>query len=61
MLSEPEAIREKLERRLDLVIDAGPCAEEPTTVVDLAVDPPVIVRLGAGNPARLGLAMAEPG
>jgi tRNA threonylcarbamoyl adenosine modification protein (Sua5/YciO/YrdC/YwlC family) len=61
MLSEPEAIREKLERRLDLVIDGGPCAEEPTTVVDLAVDPPVIVRLGAGDPARLGLAVAEPG
>ena len=54
-LSEAEAIREKLERRLDLVIDAGPCIEEPTTVVDLAVDPPAIVRLGAGDPQRLGL------
>src|SRR5512137_1279735 len=57
-LNDAEAIREKLERRLDLVIDAGPCAEEPTTVVDLAVDPPVIVRLGAGDPARLGFAVA---
>jgi tRNA A37 threonylcarbamoyladenosine synthetase subunit TsaC/SUA5/YrdC len=59
MLSEAEAIRERLERRLDLVFDAGPCVEEPTTVVDLAVDPPVIVRLGAGDPARLGLAVAQ--
>ena len=41
--------------RLDLVIDAGACTAEPTTVVDLAVEPPVIVRLGAGDPARLGL------
>ena len=42
-------------RSLDLVIDAGACTAEPTTVVDLAVEPPVIVRLGAGDPARLGM------
>jgi tRNA A37 threonylcarbamoyladenosine synthetase subunit TsaC/SUA5/YrdC len=27
----------------------------PTTVVDLAVDPPVITRRGAGDLSRLGL------
>lgn len=55
-LSDAEAIRAVLEKRLDLVIDAGACPAAPTTVVDLAVEPPVVVRLGAGDPARLGLA-----
>ena len=42
---------------MDLVIDAGPCAAVPTTVVDLAVEPPIITRRGAGDPARLGLGL----
>ena len=29
---------------------------EPTTVIDLTVEPPVVVRAGAGDPARLGIA-----
>jgi tRNA threonylcarbamoyl adenosine modification protein (Sua5/YciO/YrdC/YwlC family) len=57
-LYDAEAIREALERQVDLIIDAGPCAVAPTTVIDVAVDPPVVVRLGAGAPARLGLASA---
>jgi tRNA A37 threonylcarbamoyladenosine synthetase subunit TsaC/SUA5/YrdC len=28
---------------------------EPTTVVDLTAEPPLITRLGAGEPASLGL------
>jgi len=58
-LNDAQDIRDSLGRALDLVIDAGPCAAEPTTVVDLAVVPPVVVRLGAGDPARLGLAVGE--
>ena len=58
-LNDAEAIREILGARLDLVIDAGACTAEPTTVVDLAVEPPVIVRLGAGEPSRLGLDAAR--
>lgn len=54
-LNDAELIRETLGARLDLVIDAGACTAEPTTVVDLAVEPPVIVRLGAGELSRLGL------
>lgn len=57
-LNEPEAIRHRLEHAVDLVVDAGPCSAEFTTVVDLAVDPPVIVRQGLGDPVRLGLATA---
>jgi tRNA A37 threonylcarbamoyladenosine synthetase subunit TsaC/SUA5/YrdC len=58
-LDDPETIREALEKQLDLVIDAGACPPTPTTVVDLAVEPPVVVRLGGGDPARLGLAAPE--
>jgi tRNA threonylcarbamoyl adenosine modification protein (Sua5/YciO/YrdC/YwlC family) len=60
-LNDAESIRDALGRVLELVIDAGPCPAAPTTVVDLAVEPPVVVRQGAGDPARLGLpAWAEP-
>src|SRR6476646_98211 len=49
-----------IERRravlIDAIVDAGPCPAAPTTVIDLAVSPPVVVRRGLGDPARLGLA-----
>ena len=54
-LNDAEGIRGRLESRIDGVIDAGPCVAEPTTIVDLAVEPAVIVRRGLGDPARLGL------
>ena len=54
-LNDAAAIRNALGSGLDLVIDAGACPAAPTTVVDLATAPPVITRLGAGDPARLGL------
>jgi tRNA A37 threonylcarbamoyladenosine synthetase subunit TsaC/SUA5/YrdC len=37
------------------VIDAGACALEPTTVIDLSTGDAEVVRLGRGDPARLGL------
>lgn len=54
-LNEAWEIRERLEHQLDLVIDAGACAAEPTTVIDLTGDAPQLVRLGAGDPAAFGL------
>jgi tRNA threonylcarbamoyl adenosine modification protein (Sua5/YciO/YrdC/YwlC family) len=59
-LNDAESIREALGSVVDLVIDAGACPAAPTTVVDLSVEPPAIVRLGAGAPARLGLEAPEP-
>jgi tRNA A37 threonylcarbamoyladenosine synthetase subunit TsaC/SUA5/YrdC len=59
-LNEPEAIRGRLGKQVDLIIDAGPCPNQPTTVIDLAVDPPVLIRLGRGDPARLGLVSGAP-
>ena len=54
-LNDPETIRERLEHQVGAVIDAGACALEPTTVVDMSGDELVIVRQGQGDPARLGL------
>jgi len=54
-LNDAEAIGTAVGHSVDLIIDAGACAATLTTVVDLAVDPPVILRHGAGALARLGL------
>ena len=47
-LSGPEEVRERLARRVDAIIDSGPCGIVPTTVVDLTADMPVITRQGKG-------------
>lgn len=59
-LNDAETIRHALGSVVDLVIDAGACPAAPTTVVDLSVEPPAIVRLGAGSPVRLGLDASQP-
>jgi tRNA threonylcarbamoyl adenosine modification protein (Sua5/YciO/YrdC/YwlC family) len=48
-LSDAQEIRARLERRLDLVIDAGPCGEEPSTVIDLSGAEPQVLRQGKGS------------
>lgn len=48
-LSEPEAIKDLLGKQVDLIIDGGHCGHEPTTVVDLTQESPVIVREGKGD------------
>jgi len=48
-LIDPYDIRETLEHEVDLVIDGGYCGMEPTTVVDLADDVPLILRAGKGE------------
>jgi len=47
-LTDAEEIRNRLEHQLELVLDAGACGLQPTTVVDLAVSPAVVVRQGKG-------------
>ena len=54
-LNDAEEIRRYLEHDLDLIIDGGPCPCWPTTVIDLSGEAPEVLRLGQGDPARLGL------
>jgi tRNA A37 threonylcarbamoyladenosine synthetase subunit TsaC/SUA5/YrdC len=54
-MNDAHEIRERLQRALQAVVDAGACPAEPTTVIDLSAAEPVVVRRGRGDPARLGL------
>jgi tRNA threonylcarbamoyl adenosine modification protein (Sua5/YciO/YrdC/YwlC family) len=54
-LTDPDEIRERLEKQVDLIVDGGACSFEPTTVVDLTGDEPELVRRGQGDPAVLGM------
>jgi tRNA threonylcarbamoyl adenosine modification protein (Sua5/YciO/YrdC/YwlC family) len=55
LLNDPQEIRERMAKLLDLVIDGGACAMEPTTVIDLSADAPALLRQGRGDPAMFGL------
>ena len=48
-MTDPYDIRDSIGHLLDLVIDGGYCGMEPTTVVDLVDDAPVVVRQGLGD------------
>jgi tRNA threonylcarbamoyl adenosine modification protein (Sua5/YciO/YrdC/YwlC family) len=54
-LNDAEVIRERLEKVIAGVLDAGACPLEPTTVVDLTSETPQIIRQGRGGAALLGL------
>lgn len=54
-LNDAEEIRTYLEHDVDLVIDGGHCPCWPTTVIDLSGEFSEVLRLGQGDPARLGL------
>ena len=47
-LTNGREIRARLEHEIDAVLDGGNCGVEPTTVIDLALSPPVVVRVGKG-------------
>jgi tRNA threonylcarbamoyl adenosine modification protein (Sua5/YciO/YrdC/YwlC family) len=47
-LTAGREIEARLGREVDAVLDGGDCGIEPTTVVDLSVTPPLIVRKGKG-------------
>lgn len=53
--TDAAAIAAALGRGVDLILDGGACGFEPTTVVDLFGEAPVVVRAGKGALAPLGL------
>ncbi|MDB5774472.1 MAG: threonylcarbamoyl-AMP synthase [Herbaspirillum sp.] len=54
-LTAAEDIRDMLERQIELIVDSGPCSLEPTTVIDLTGDEPVLIRQGRGSAHAFGL------
>ena len=54
-MNDATEIRERFQKQLQAVVDAGACPMAPTTVVDLSGDEPVLLRQGRGDLSRLGL------
>lgn len=52
-LSDPQDIREKLGRQVDLILDGGSCGHEATTIIDLTGEVPEVVRQGKGDASFL--------
>ncbi len=48
-LSEPDEIKERLNNKVDVIIDGGACGIEATTVIDLLEDEAVLIRQGKGT------------
>jgi tRNA threonylcarbamoyl adenosine modification protein (Sua5/YciO/YrdC/YwlC family) len=55
-LTDAWEIRERLEKEVDLVIEAGGCRPEATTVIDLSDGAPILLRAGCGSLEPFGLA-----
>ncbi len=47
-MSDPEEIRQRLEKEVDLIIDAGMVSYEPTTILGFTESKPEVIRLGKG-------------
>lgn len=54
-LTDAENIRERIGKQVELVIEAGFCGPEATTVIDLTAGTPSLVRAGRGDLAPFGL------
>ena len=54
-LTDPQVFRHKIENQVELILDAGPCGMEPTTVLNLTGPEPVVVRQGKAVNALFGL------
>ncbi|MDF7681024.1 L-threonylcarbamoyladenylate synthase [Enterobacteriaceae bacterium ESL0689] len=47
--SDPDEIKDRLEKQVDLIIHGGYLGQQPTTVIDLTTETPVVLRSGAGD------------
>lgn len=54
-LTDPDEVRERLAKLVDLVIDGGACSLEPTTVIDMTGAQPELRRQGRGDASAFGL------
>ena len=49
-LNDPDEIETRLAKRVDAFVDTGSPGIEPTTVIDMTVDPIEVIRFGRGDP-----------
>ena len=56
-MNDAREISDRFDRLLQVIVDAGACPREPTTVIDLTGEAAQIIRLGRGDPVTLGLAI----
>lgn len=49
-LTEGWLVDQEVGHQLDAILDSGDCGLEPTTIIDLSEDEPVLLRQGAGDP-----------
>lgn len=54
-LNDAQDILERYEHQLAAVIDGGACPADSTTVIDLSSGQPEVLRVGLGDPKKLGL------
>jgi tRNA threonylcarbamoyl adenosine modification protein (Sua5/YciO/YrdC/YwlC family) len=47
-MSDPEEIRQRLEKEVDLIVDSGVVAYQPTTIIGFTEAKPELIRLGNG-------------
>ncbi len=53
-LGDAEEIRARLDRVIDAVVDGGPVTHQPTTVIDLTGEAPLVLRRGKGDVSPFG-------
>ena len=56
-MNDPHAIRERFQKLIQAVVDAGACPMQPTTVIDLTGETPALIREGRGDAHALGLSV----
>jgi len=55
-LNDVSEIEKRYKGQIAAIVDGGACSMQPTTVIDLTEETPEVVRVGSGDPAKLGLA-----
>jgi len=58
-MNDPHEIRDRFQKLIQAVVDAGACPMQPTTVIDLTDEVPVLVRRGRGDASLLGLTSGD--
>jgi tRNA threonylcarbamoyl adenosine modification protein (Sua5/YciO/YrdC/YwlC family) len=58
-MNEPGEIRDRFEKLVQAIVDAGACPMQPTTVIDLTGAAPELIRQGRGDARKLGLNLDE--